>query len=55
MEIGVVYAGSRVSKLAKRCFRVAASSRSATYLRNENTSEGDAGCLATITHCGTEL
>jgi hypothetical protein len=47
---GVAHAGARVPKMAKRCFWVTTSPESATLLQSQNTSEGDAGCLATLAH-----
>jgi hypothetical protein len=39
-----------VSKMAKCGFWVTTSPKSATSLRSQNTSEGDAGCLATLAY-----
>ena len=47
---GVAHAGARVSKMAKRCFWVTTSPEFATLLHSQNTSEGDAGHLASLAH-----
>ena len=46
----MAYAGARVSKMAKRCFRVTTPAESATSLRNLEAREGDAGYLAVIAY-----
>ena len=51
MDRRMAHAGPRVSKMAKRCFWVTTSPEPATSLQSQNTSEGDAGRLATVAYC----
>ena len=50
LDRGVVQAGARVPKMAKCCFWVTTSPGSQTFLQCQNTSEGNVGRLATLTH-----
>ena len=47
----LVRTGARVPKMAKCCFWVTASLGSAPLLQSQNTSPGNAECLAALAYC----
>ncbi len=53
MDKRVAYTGTRLSKMAKRGVWVTTPPESSDCLHKQNPSEGDDGCLATLTYCHT--